>query len=445
MLSDEPKTKTGMHEKLYQFLFNDEDARVCKDIPESACQDQPKNFFINVTALSLTKTGDQFMDPKITLSWLLSTLAAPSLFLSLLVPIHNTFSLLPQMLVAWLIRRAPVRKWYWSAGSVGQALALLGMCAVALNYTGAAAGLGIILLLFMFSLCRGVCSVAQKDVLGKTVAKTRRGRVSGYSESVAGVFTIGLALYLMGSSQRTVEVVVVILFIAAILWLVSAIVFASMAEQPGATGGGGNALREALQQFSVLKTNGEFRKFIIVRSALLGSALAAPYLVALAQQDAGSELTVLGSLLLAASLASFISGPTWGALADKSSAWCMTLAGSLAAVSGFAAIALVALDQASMLGFAACVFTLYLAHAGVRVGRKTHLVDMANADNRSTLVAVSNTLIGVMLLIFAGVGAFVSQFHPFAGLAFFCGLALGGGLLATGLQHVQAVEKVQED
>lgn len=437
MLSDESRTKAGMHEKLYQFLFNDEDARVCKDIPESACQDQPKNFFINVTALSLTKTGDQFMDPKITLSWLLSTLGAPSLFLSLLVPIHNTFSLLPQMLVAWLIRRAPVRKWYWSAGSVGQALALFGMCAVALNYTGAAAGLGIILLLFMFSLCRGVCSVAQKDVLGKTVAKTRRGRVSGYSESVAGVFTIGLALYLIASTQRTVSVVVAILFIAAVLWLVSALVFASMAEQPGATAGGGNAVREALEQFSVLRTDGEFRKFIVVRSALLGSALAAPYLVALAQRDTGNELTVLGSLLLAASLASFISGPTWGRLADRSSALCMTLAGSLAALSGIAAIALVAMDMASMLGFAACVFTLYLAHAGVRVGRKTHLVDMATADNRSTLVAVSNTLIGAMLLVFAAVGAFVSQFHPFAGLGFFCGLALAGSLLATGLKPVQ--------
>lgn len=427
-----------MHQKLYQYLFNDEDARVCKDIPDSACDDQPKNFFTHIAALSLTKTGDQFMDPKITLSWLLTTLGAPSLYLSLLVPVHNTFSLLPQMMVAYAIRQAPVRKWYWAAGSVGQGLALLAMCFVALNFTGAQAGFWIIALLFLFSLCRGVCSVAQKDVLGKTVSKTRRGRVSGYTESVAGVLTLGLAIYLMLSSQRTVEIVVIILFIAAILWLISAAVFATMAEQPGATEGGANAIQEAWAQFSIVKTDQEFRKFVIVRSALLGSALAAPYMVALAQEGAGSELTVLGSLLMAGSLASFISGTTWGNLADKSSARCMTIAGGFAALSGFATIALVILGIGNMFGFALCVFALYLAHAGVRVERKTHLVDMATAENRSTLVAVSNTLIGLMLLLFAGVGAFVSQFHPFAGLGFFSGLALLGAILATRLRQVQS-------
>lgn len=426
-----------MHKQLYEFLFSDEDARACKDIPEKACNDQPKNFFVHIASLSLTKTGDQFMDPKITLSWLLTTLGSPSVFLSLLVPIHNTFSLLPQMLVAYTIRRAPIRKWYWSAGSVGQGIALLLMCYVALNFDGFAAGLGIILLLLLFSLSRGVCSVAQKDVLGKTVAKTRRGRVSGYTESIAGVFTLGLATYLLFSSQRTVEVVVIILFIAALLWLLAAGVFTLMTEEPGATAGGGNAIEAALKQFSVLRDNREFRKFVVVRSALLGSALSAPYLVALAQQDAGDALSVLGSLLMAASLASFVSGTTWGGLADRSSARCMTVAGVLAAVTGFAAIALVSFGFTNAMVFAGCVFTLYLAHAGVRVGRKTHLVDMADADNRSTLVAVSNTMIGVMLLVFAGIGALVAQLHPAAGLGFFSALALVGALLATNLKPVQ--------
>ena len=39
------------------------------------------------------------------------------------------------------------------------------------------------------------------------------------------------------------------------------------------------------------------------------------------------------------------------------------------------------------------------------VGRgKTYLVDMANADNRSTYVAVSNTFIGLFMLAAGGVG-----------------------------------------
>lgn len=426
-----------MHERVYRFLFNDEDARVCKDIPPNACNDQPRNFLIHIVALALTKTGDQFMDPKITLSWLLTTLGSPAFYLSLLVPVHNTFSLLPQMLVAAAIRRIAIRKWLWSAGAFGQSVALLYMGYVALNLEGGDAGLAILCALLVFSLSRGVCSVAQKDVLGKTVAKTRRGRVSGYTETVSGVLTLILACWLMYTGERTLDVVAGILVFAALLWIIAALVFAQMSEEPGATGGGANALEEAVAQLSLLRTNVEFRKFVLVRASLLGSALAAPYLVALVQRNAGSELSVLGGLLLAASLASFVSGSTWGRLADHSSARCMTIAGLLAGSAGLLALLMVAFGIGSMLPLAACLFLLYLAHAGVRVGRKTHLVDMASADDRSAMVAVSNSLIGLVLLCFAGVGALISQWHLNAGLVFFSLLAIGGALLALSLKEVQ--------
>lgn len=45
-----------------------------------------------------------------------------------------------------------------------------------------------------------MASVASKDVLGKTVPKTRRGQVNGWSASAAGLVTIGVgALLLMGA------------------------------------------------------------------------------------------------------------------------------------------------------------------------------------------------------------------------------------------------------
>ncbi|MEX2470058.1 MAG: MFS transporter [Pseudohongiellaceae bacterium] len=426
-----------MQNKVYEYLFGDEDARFCKDIPESACKEQPRNFFLHIAALTLTKTGDHFIDPKITLSWLLGSLGAPALYLSLLVPVHNTFSLLPQLVVAAAIRRFPVRKWFWSAGSVGQAFALVIMAFVTLNLEGAGAGLGIVLALLLFSLSRGVCSVAQKDVLGKTVSKTRRGRVSGYTEMVAGVFTLGLALWLLAGGERTVQVVAGILLFSAGLWLLAAAVFAQMAEVPGATEGGGNALGAAIAQFGLLASNTEFRKFVITRAALLGSALSAPYLVALVQSASDGGLSTLGSLLLAASLASFFSGGIWGRLADRSSARCMALSGALAGLTGFAAIFLTGLGMESIYPLAACVFTLYLAHAGVRIGRKTHLVDLASADERSAMVAVSNTMIGLLLLVFAALGAWAASFHTYAGLAFFSALALLGALLSMGLREVQ--------
>ena len=58
-------------------------------------------------------------------------------------------------------------------------IAIVGLGWVAVSLEGTAAGWAILGLVTLFSLARGFCSVASKDVLGKTVPKTRRGRVSG--------------------------------------------------------------------------------------------------------------------------------------------------------------------------------------------------------------------------------------------------------------------------
>ena len=53
----------------------------------------------------------------------------------------------------------------------------------------------------------------------------------------------------------------------------------------------------------------------------------------------------------------------------------------------------------SELGLAAIFLVLNVMHGGVRLGRKIYLVDMASGDNRAAYVAVTNTLIGVSILV----------------------------------------------
>ena len=47
-------------------------------------------------------------------------------------------------------------------------------------------------------------------------------------------------------------------------------------------------------------------------------------------------------------------------------------------------------------------------HGGVRLGRKVYLMDMSNGDNRAAYVAVSNTVIGVLMLV-GGLIGFLSD------------------------------------
>lgn len=52
---------------------------------------------------------------------------------------------------------------------------------------------------------------------------------------------------------------------------------------------------------------------------------------------------------------------------------------------------------------------LAIAHAGVRIGRKTYLVDMAGGNKRTDYTAVSNTVIGLLLLLVGGLSAAVAM------------------------------------
>lgn len=131
------------------------------------------------------------------------------------------------------------------------------------------------------------------------------------------------------------------MLLAAGLWVVAGLLFASVDEYEGETSGGGNALKDAFRNLGLLRDDPPFRHFVITRALLLCSALASPYFVLLAQNQADSAW-LLGVFLLASSLASSISASIWGWMADASSRQVMirgaVIASGICLVVGFTAI-----------------------------------------------------------------------------------------------------------
>lgn len=404
--------ESGVTRDIYDLLTGDEDARVCRDIPEDSCREQPRNFLIHIVSLVASKTGDRLASPKLVLSWLFTVLGAPAFMLGLLVPLRESLSLLPQLFVAGYMRAVGVRKWFWVTGSLVQGFAVAAMAAVAVALDGAVAGWCILALLLVFSLARGVCSVAAKDVLGKTVGKNRRGMATGYASSIAGALTILVGIFALVTppGEQGIGFFSGLLLAAGASWVLAAIVFSRLAEYSGATEGGGSAFEEAARQLGLIRRDRELRRFLVVRTLLLSTALVAPFYVSLANRQSDGALSQLGWLLVATGAASFLSAPLWGRMADRSSRRTMALAALLAAVAGMATAALSLLQGQAWLpvAFAGTYFLLSMAHAGVRLGRKTHLIDMSNSSNRAAYVAVSNTFIGVMLLLGGALGALAS-------------------------------------
>ncbi len=429
-------------EKLYGLVAEDEDARSCRDLDDDACRWVPRNFFVYLISNTLTTLGDALSSPKTVLAWVLTSVGAPTALVALLVPIRESGSMLPQLALGGWVRRRPLRKPIWLLGSLLQAAAVLGCAVAAAFLTGVTAGVVILGCVVAFSLARSLNSIASKDLVGKTIPKGRRGRLGGLAAGVSGLLTLAVGAWftLRGRGDDNPLFYAGLLAGAGLLWLLAAAAFSTLEEMPGETAGGANGWREAWSRMALLKTDADFRRFVVTRSLLLCSALTAPFYVVLARQNGDTGAALLGTFLLAGGLAGSLAAPFWGIMADTSSRRVMINAALLTAALGFAAFAtqqwLPALAAQPWL-YPVFFFVLGVAHAGVRAGRKTYLVDLAGGVKRTDYVSVSNTLIGLVLLAVGGVTsvlAFLPPEHLILGLSL---LGLGGAGLAASLPEVQ--------
>ena len=416
----------ALTESMFGLAADVEDDRLCRDIPDSQCREEPRNL-VRVTLAHIgSKAGDALADPKVVMPWLMGALGAPAFLTAMIVPIRESLALLPQVIVGCFIRRFAKRKYFWIFAALIQGLAVLAMAAVAYaGLEGHAAGWVIIALVTLFSLARGVASIAWKDTLGKTVDKGRRGRVGGYAASAAGVIASGVGLYLALSPEaaRPDWLLLALLAAAGASWIAGALIFLIVNEHDGATDGGRGIKDIARDQIKLILGDAELQRFILSRGLMTATALSGPLYVALAQRSGGQALDNLGWLLLASGLAGALSGSFWGMLADRSSRATMAIGALISGLLGFAVLALGVLN---------------IGHSGVRIGRKTQIVDIAGGDAKAEYVAVSNTVIGLLLVVNgAGVGA-VSAFSLEAGLLLLAVMALSGAAVSMRLENAQA-------
>ena len=438
------KAEGGAAARLFALVAGRDEARLGRDMPESQRRTLPRNFFAQVVASSLSKSGDVLADPKIILPWLIGAVGAPAFFIGFLVPLRESLALLPQVLIGRGMRRFPVRKWFWAISSVVEGACVLAMgLAGLLGMRGAAAGWTIIALLAVFSIARGVASVASKDTLGKTISKGLRGRVSGYAGTLAGIVAsaVGLGLVLMPQAARPEWLLYVLVSGAGLTWFLAAAVFALVVERPDPSEGE-RPLRHVLRdQMALLGGDRELRKFIIARGLMISTALVGPVFVGLAEKGSATSLGTLGGLVIASGIANLSSSWLWGAFADRSSRTTMAAGGALCGMLGLAVLAAIHLFPelgGSTTFFALAVFVLYVAHSGVRIGRKTQVVDLAGRSTRSEYVALANTVIGVLLLIVgSAVGLLIALGLQIA-LFVLSATALIASFMAARMANVQA-------
>ena len=386
----------------------------------------------------LQNIGDQLVAPKTVLPWLFGAAGVPAVLTSFLVPIRESGSMLPQAFLSPWVTSKRSRKRVWLIGSWGQAIAAGLIALSALLLDGTPLGAAILLLLAAHALFRSLCSLAGKDVQGRTISKGRRGGITGRATALAGAFTLAIGLLLTFLPNNLPQwTIAALLAVGALTWALASLVFSGI-EEPEAEpeSKDGQSMKE---MWALVKGNRDLQKFLVVRSLMLVTALSTPFIVVMAGNE-GADLTGLGAFIIASGGASLLGGRVSGKLSDRSSKSTMAWAAGVASTVIVALVLSARLAPAGVnvwvmpLGF----FLVNLAHTAVRVSRKTYLVDMADGDKRTMITGASNTVMGVVLLVVGAVSSAIAVLGPQAALIFLAVVGYAGVIGARNLKEVSA-------
>ena len=407
-------------------------------------------LWVTIVAQFLSKLGDALASPKTVLPWVLGAMGAPVFMVGLLVPLRESMSMVPQVLLSGVVARAERYYVIWCTASVAQGVFVILIGITAFVLEGAAGGWVLITLLLFFSLCRCLASIASKLVLAKTIPKTLRGQTTGISASAAGIIAIVLGIlfyngvFSPASGAPGVGILAGVLVVAGICWMTAAYVFAFVPESRSSTKETAAASDTFFKRYKPLLGDNTFRRFVIARALFLTTALSAPYYILLATQEADASFEMLGLFILASGMASLVVGPIWGVLSDWSSRRVMILAAVGAGGTGLVVFGL-RFSQSTVLHslwlLPSLYFLLELFYQGVRIGRKTYIVDAAPKEQRVAYVTASNTLIGILLLFIGATNAVVGNVSAHWIILVFSLLSLFGCYFAWRLPEVEMLAK----
>ncbi len=111
-------------------------------------------------------------------------------------------------------------------------------------------------------------------MLGRTVPKGQRGQINGVVSVLSGAFALvlGLGLEVWGGDVGA-GLLAVLLLGAALAWVVGLLVFVTVREPEGSVEEPDDQSSWIAEAWHLLRDDATFRRFVLVRSLLLVSAL----------------------------------------------------------------------------------------------------------------------------------------------------------------------------
>ena len=263
----------------------------------------------------------------------------------------------------------------------------------------------------IIGLGQGLSRLAFQNMLGYVVPRKLRRNLLFSQTGLSGLLAIILAwasqkLYFNEADEEHLALLWVGIAVAIFSGILSMLIRESAVaekKQRGANSGDRQGILATLREgINHVKTVDWFRQFVVARILFLSIELAMPFYAIIAAQEHEKTEDALGSFVISTSLGLMIGGFFWQRLSPWPLRRIMSLGGMIAL-----AAALVALlshygnPKSHWFYYDMVFFLIALADQGIASTRKIYVATLASAETRPYYIAVSDTLVGGVAVLFA--------------------------------------------
>ena len=378
--------------------------------PETTSPSTSPNYRWNFVAFLVDATcfgvAFSFVSPNSVLPAFVRQFTDSAPVIGLVTTVLNGCWLLPQLVSGRLINDKLRKKPYMLAGLGGRVL--FWVVALAL-WAGLARYPTAMLILFftsfgLFAASDGFTSVAWFDILARAIPLERRGRLMGFSHVASGLGGIGVGVLvglILGSSNLPFPANYALIFTLAGVAFVPSVVALALIREP-LTGrmSAETENRTRTGWLTPLLDDPIFRRLMLCRILVGLMTLAVPFYVIHAADELHLSGSVIGSFVVAQTLAKMVAGGFFGLTSERWGPRYVIRIGSAAAIAGplFALVVHLVNGGWVVRAYPFVYVTLGVVESAWMLGFFNYLMEVAPDDTRPIYIGLSNTIMGVLTL-----------------------------------------------
>ncbi len=386
-----------------------------------------RSFVLGVVNGALFEFAERLIDPPLVLTWFVSRQTSSNLLVGLVAPLGDAGWFLPQVFISGLVQRMPRKMLSYALASVVRAIAWFLVAAAVWLVDDPTLLLAAFFILYgVARLAAGLGGLGFFEVVAKAIPPNRRGSFFAWRMLAGGLLGLGAGVVTRAVLNRFAfphgHALLFVIYDAVIIPAMLA--FILIREPPGTAIPGAPTLGQQLRRAGqFLRTDGVFRRYMGMRTALGLAGIALPFYGVYARNVLGAPEGMVGIYVAVRVAAGLVANLPWGSLSDHKGNRLVTLWLSLgSAFTSLLALGLVGWVSASpgpepwrpYLAVPLFLLNGALAPASALVGNN-FLLELVPEAERPLYLGLSNTLIGIVVLI-SGFGGLVVDLLGYAGL-----------------------------